>query len=252
MRNWLEKLQIKGFVTGVLVTMLLSGTFLVAANTQNVIREITYGIGVILNGQVVQFNEDSRPFVMGGRTFLPLRALAELLDMPVDFEPATNMAIVGSAVPLPRGTSVGELFFDGTSHARAHAVHAVSGHRVEARDSVVMGGNTFNDAVAFHTQANVSPGIVPSTVTQSAMFNLNGRYTWFNGNLGRVNGTRAIGAIVNIFVDERLVETFEQQAQLLPTEIRLFVEGARSVRIEVIYDLGNGIPATFAFAGRAE
>lgn len=96
MRKFLGKLQIKGFVMGVLVTVLLSGTLLAAANTQTVTREITYGIGVILNGQTVQFDEDSRPFVMDGRTFLPLRTLAELLDMPVDFDPAANMAILGS------------------------------------------------------------------------------------------------------------------------------------------------------------
>jgi len=249
MRNWLKRLQIKGFVAGILVTVLLSGALLVVAQT--VTREITYGVGVMLNGEVVLFDHDSRPFVMDGRTFLPLRTLAELLDLPVNFDPATNMAIVGSRDVI-RGTNARELYFDGISHARAHLVWPVSGHRVELREEVVMGGNVFSDAIAFHTQTNQNQANVPSTVTQSAMFNLNGRYTWFNGSFGRVDGTRALNATVNIFVDERLVNTFEQQAQSLPTDIRLFVEGGRSVRIEVVYDLGNGIPATFAFSGFAE
>jgi hypothetical protein len=94
MRNWLKKLQIKGFVTGVLVTVLLSGTLLVAAQT--VTREITYGVRVNLNGQLLQFDEDSQPFVMGGKTFLPVRALADALELPVDFDPATNTAYLGN------------------------------------------------------------------------------------------------------------------------------------------------------------
>ena len=89
------KQRLQGMAIGVLATVLLLGTVTALANTQTVTRQITYGIGVILNGQTVDFDEESRPFVMDGRTFLPLRTLSELLELPIDFDPATNMAIVG-------------------------------------------------------------------------------------------------------------------------------------------------------------
>ena len=101
MRKLFEKLQLKGFITGVLVTLVLSGTVLVAANTQTVSRTLTYGVGVIFNGQPVQFDYDSRPFIIDGRTFLPLRAIAALMELPVAFDSEANMAIIGSSMPQP-------------------------------------------------------------------------------------------------------------------------------------------------------
>jgi len=99
------KQRMQGVVIGILATVLLLGTVTAFANTQTVTRQITYGIGVILNGQTVDFDEDSRPFVMDGRTFLPLRTLAELLGLPVDFDPVTNMTIVGTP-PAGQPTAV--------------------------------------------------------------------------------------------------------------------------------------------------
>ncbi|MCL2224488.1 MAG: stalk domain-containing protein [Defluviitaleaceae bacterium] len=52
------------------------------------------GIRIMMNGEILEFNADSQPFVTGGRTFLPLRALAELLGLTVEFDPETNTAIL--------------------------------------------------------------------------------------------------------------------------------------------------------------
>jgi|GEM_PF-1169491 len=249
MRNWLKRLQIKGFVAGVLVAVLFSGTLLVAANTQTVTRNITYGIGVMLHGELINFSSDSRPFVMDGRTFMPLRALAELLDLPVDFDPAANRAILGRTY-VRAGTPVDELFFDGSSsYTRMNMWAGTPAQRVELSDLATMGGNPFINPVVFSTSSQ--RGLFNST--QSAMLNLNGRYTWFNGSVGRVDGSTAtINATVNIFVDERLVESFEQSAQALPREFRLFVEGARSVRVEIITSVDALQTMTYALAGFAE
>jgi len=96
------KKHIKGFVAGVLVMALLSVTLIFASPA--VVREIYYGIGVVLNGHVVQFDEDSQPFIMDGRTFLPLRAMAEMLGLPVGFDAEQNTVHVGYAVHPVVGT----------------------------------------------------------------------------------------------------------------------------------------------------
>ena len=238
--------EARAFVCGVLVTILLMSTVMVAANTQTVTREITYGINVMLNGEMVRFDYDTRPFVMGGRTFLPLRTLAELLDLPVDFDPGTNTAIVGRAVARV-GTPVGELFFDGSS-----TTHLGMTWSVGSRDYALMGGTAYNDAIVFFARKD-SGSHVPHTPTQNAMFNLNGRYQWLNLSIGRVDGSTAtIDATVNIYVDDRLVESFEQNAHSLPYELRLFVEGARGVRIELRTSVGLRQTMTYAVAGFAE
>jgi len=83
----------KGFVAGVLLMAMLSATLAFASS--GITREIYYGISVVLNGHPVQFDEDSRPFIMEDRTFLPLRTMAELLGLPVHFDAKTNTAYVG-------------------------------------------------------------------------------------------------------------------------------------------------------------
>ena len=91
----MRKERLKGFAAGVLLMAMLSAT-LVFANS-GVIRELHYGISIVFNGRAVQFDEESRPFVIDGRTFLPLRAMADLLGLPVDFDGVTNTAYVGYA-----------------------------------------------------------------------------------------------------------------------------------------------------------
>ena len=45
----------------------------------------------------MQFTVDNRPFAMDGRTFLPVRAIAEAVNMPVDFDASTNTVYLGGA-----------------------------------------------------------------------------------------------------------------------------------------------------------
>lgn len=74
--------EIKGFVIGIIFTIVLSGT-VVAANPA--VREIFFGVTVSLNGEILDFAEDSQPFIMNGRTFLPIRVIAELVGLDVNF-----------------------------------------------------------------------------------------------------------------------------------------------------------------------
>jgi len=107
MKNFIKRLQTKGFAAGFVMCFVLFSGILVVANAQTITQQITYGVRVMLNGTVVNFPEDSQPFVMDGRTFLPLRAIADLMDLEVDFDSAANMAILGGAqtqAPVTGGT----------------------------------------------------------------------------------------------------------------------------------------------------
>jgi hypothetical protein len=244
----MNKERIKGIIIGIIICVMISaGIMVVAANTETVSRNITYGINVMLNGEIINFSEDGRPFTMGGRTFLPLRALAELLDLPVDFDPATNTVILGRAEARP-GIPVSELFFDWSSFVDGHARNQL----VEIGDSVMMGGNSYNDVVIFSGRGGANIGWRATRFTQSSMLNLNARYQWLNLNFGRVDGSGTVDATVNIYFDDRLIESFEQSAQSLPKELRLFAEGVRGVRIEVITYIPNNVTMTYAVAGFAE
>jgi len=130
------KNHLKGFIAAVMATLLISAT--VAFATPAVLREIYHGISVMLNGRPAEFPEDSQPFVMGDRTYLPLRAMADLLDLPVDFDPAANTAYVGYACiselvvggiwrEVSRGDMLMhiEFYADGTALVFDSNVHAI-------------------------------------------------------------------------------------------------------------------------------
>jgi len=102
----MNKQSIKGFVAGILVMLLLSSV-LVFANAVNLreMREIHYGIGLVVNGETMEFSAESRPFTMEGRTFLPLRDLADILGVSIGYDPTTHSAYIetdiGTITPQP-------------------------------------------------------------------------------------------------------------------------------------------------------
>ncbi|MCL2839338.1 MAG: stalk domain-containing protein [Defluviitaleaceae bacterium] len=99
----------KGIVMGVLVTVLLSGTIAMA---NPVVREILFGVSVYVNGVDVTFAEDSQPFIMGDRTFLPVAAMAEAFGFDIEWNAATataNITILENDGPAINPITVAEI-----------------------------------------------------------------------------------------------------------------------------------------------
>lgn len=91
----MNKEKMKGIVMGFILCAVLTATTAAIAASQTVTRELTYGVGVTLHGQAVEFEEGDRPFVIDGRTFLPVRAIAGLVGLPVDFDAENNVVLLG-------------------------------------------------------------------------------------------------------------------------------------------------------------
>ena len=224
--------------------MVLLSTNVMLAETAT--REISYGINVMLNGQIVEFDEYSRPFTMGGITFLPLRALAELLDLPVDFDRDTNTLILGS-IPAT-GTPITELFFEGggnryaTGHGAIHFGNPIMSVSIES--SVRMSNNVHNNAIVFDSRSG-------GTIRQFSLHNLNRQYRFFTGYIGRIDGSAIVDARVRIYGDDRLLATHELRGRDSPRSISLFVEGINILRVEMVYESPPGINQ-YAFVGFVE
>jgi len=100
MKKSAKKPQIKGFVAGVLLATMLFSTALVAASQSGVMREAFYGVNIVINGNEWNPPSDMTPFISDGRTFLPVRGIAETLGIPVDWDGATSTVYVGT---IPHG-----------------------------------------------------------------------------------------------------------------------------------------------------
>lgn len=94
------KNQWKGFISGVLVTLLLTGTVgTTAATVGTKAAELEYNnIKVTLDGAPVKLVDANgnpvEPFVISGTTYLPVRAVAGALGLGVDWDGSTQTVIL--------------------------------------------------------------------------------------------------------------------------------------------------------------
>ena len=90
---------LRGYVGGIVTVLALTSVVAWAAPQT---LQAVFGIGVTLDGEALTFEEDSQPFVVDGRTFLPLRAMADVLGLDVDFDRENNQAVLTTpALPAP-------------------------------------------------------------------------------------------------------------------------------------------------------
>lgn len=249
----------KGVVIGVLVTLLLSGTVLLANPAT---REVVFGVGVSFNGQRVNFDADSQPFIMEGRTFLPVRAIADIAGLDVDFDGATNTVLLtgdGTAATPARATSptpvTQSLFTTSIIDSERHGELGRRGDGtsfVRAHDTVSMGGQTFNHAIAFRS------GVDDPALGAYSSHHLNGRYTTLVGTIGRIDGQgQSGGTLWRIWGDGVVIAQFEHSMSdgrtindEAPRAVEVDVTGVNVLTIEVTI-WSHQRRAEFAFAGEA-
>ncbi|MCL1883396.1 MAG: stalk domain-containing protein [Defluviitaleaceae bacterium] len=68
------------------------------ANTGGVIRELFFGVNVMVDGVPQHFDYDMRPFIIGGRTYLPVRGIADTLGVEINWEGSTNTVYLWSGM----------------------------------------------------------------------------------------------------------------------------------------------------------
>jgi len=96
--------RLQGVFFGILAVVLLTGT-LVAANS--VTRESVPGVRVSVDGELMSFDADSQPFLVGDRTYLPLHAIANVMGFGVEWNAEESIAELTSPLliqPMPMPT----------------------------------------------------------------------------------------------------------------------------------------------------
>ena len=227
MRKWLKKLQIKGFVAGVLFTAMLSGTLLVVANPGGVMRELFYGVNIVVNGVPQNFPDDMAPFITGGRTFLPVRGIADVFDVPTDWDGATRTVYIGT---MPHGAPFWSTvpFFERSST------------QIDV-GTVYMLGQPYANAI----RSTSGSGAVSGCWSHH---NLNGQFSTITGMLGRADGSGTLSSTISFIGDGRELASFTVDGNSVPTEISIDVQGVLVLRIQIEQNtLGPSPRARIAF-----
>lgn len=109
----------KKFISGLIIGAVVSTTITaVASGVWDKIDVLKNDINIIVNGE----NITADNFVYNDTTYLPLRAVSEALNQPVDYDETTNTAYIGTKPVtisnLPKGTIPNPLYvqkeIDGT------------------------------------------------------------------------------------------------------------------------------------------
>jgi len=229
----MNKERIKGIAIGFALCLFLSASVMVV-NAQTATRNVTYGVRVNLNGHLMDFDADSRPFVSGGRTFLPLRALAETLGLPVDFDRGSNTVYLGDrdlGWRPPENLRTAAPFFEQESTVGGNA-------RVTFVDTINLGGVEYRDALRFST---VWGGRVFS------VHNLQGDFRFLTGYVGREDGAGRYNITFNFIGDGELLQSIMVNADDMPIPFEVFVEGVTQLRIEAVFGGTRSVYAMQAF-----
>lgn len=101
------KKQIKGFVIGVIVTLLLSSTIVLGEGVKKTIEVVFNSVNLTVNGEKVAADT----ILYNGTTYVPLRATAEMLGKEVGWDQKTSTASIndkGTVVNTPVSNSKNE------------------------------------------------------------------------------------------------------------------------------------------------
>ncbi|MCL2856014.1 MAG: NPCBM/NEW2 domain-containing protein [Defluviitaleaceae bacterium] len=226
---------LKGFVLGMLVMATMS-TIVVMASP--VARELLFGVRVSFNGQIQDFAYDMRPFSIDGRTFLPVRAIADIVGLDVDFDPANNVVLLTTAhgagatpdIPAAAGNRLAETAFDGTGF-NTNAMN-----RTETLASVNMVGVAHTNVTAYRT--------IHGNHNVETRHNLGGSYTRLTGLFGRVDGhTGTRSATVTFIGDGTPIQTLTLESGQMPLSVDVDVTGVQLLVVRVTSFANNAANA---------
>ena len=242
------KKTLKGYVAGLLSAVLLmaitTGVFAIAQLRTETVT-ITYGVGVSLDGTPVQFAADAAPFTLDGRTFLPVRAIADLAGLDVDFNAATNTVLLTSGggattTVTPEQPPALRDPVPLTQAAPFTRRNPNNSFMISQSFSAIMSGTTYNDVLEFHLVGSRS-----SASTFYTLHDLGGQFQVFSGYIGRIDMPGLFSTVTfNIVGDGVLLESLTIPPTA-PTYFSVPVDGVGQLRLEIVVPVALPDESTF-------
>lgn len=96
-----SKDNVKGIITGAVITSILSATVVFAAPVEKVKKVFFNNIKIYIDGNQIQPKDAQgnvvEPFIMDGTTYLPIRAVSNAFAKSVQWDGKTNSVYIGKA-----------------------------------------------------------------------------------------------------------------------------------------------------------
>jgi hypothetical protein len=227
------KQRLQGMVAGILIAILFMGTVTaVAASTRTI--QATYGVNVVVDGAWQQFAPDMQPFISGGRTFLPVRGIADAFGVDVEWISATQTvylntpthpAVISAPTPTPAPQIQRRPLLEAVPSFESGRGSNVGGTITTGTVNIL--GQPFSNAI-------FSSG----NDTAWSHHNLNNQFSQVTGRLARVDGSSVNPSTIVFIGDGIQLAAFTVDGDFMPTDISIDVSGVRILRIEITRSAG--------------
>ena len=213
----INKSNIKSFIAGSICTIVLAGavTGFASGGIQKNITATYNNIKLVVDGKPVAFKKDSNgnkvePFIYGGTTYLPVRAIGEAVDKKVDWNASTQTVYIGE-VPGSIKYVTETLQFVGVG---------IEEYKLSNQSKLNMGGNSYNTGYKMKRFGD-----------NSIVFNLNGQYNLLEGEISSHNYNHKGTSDLEIYIDEKLYKTITVSGEEVAQKITIPLSGANQLKI---------------------
>jgi len=214
------KNTLKGYLLGFIsATVLLSCVVYAASNTKT-IEALYNNIKIYVDGVKIEPMDANgntvEPFIYNGTTYLPVRAIGEAIGKTVTWDGATQSVYLGE-----KPGDVQYLMNVCPPYEKSNCIEYTSSNG----KSFKISGKKYTNGFTIGDHYTTNSGHI--------FFNLNGKYSLVNLDLGRVDGTAEKDGIVRFFVDDKLVKEVEVKANDLCQHITIPLNYGMKLKIEV-------------------
>ena len=227
------KNTLKGYLIGVLSTIMLLGCVTYAASTTKTIDVIYDNIKVYKDNVLCETKDANgtvvEPFIYNGTTYMPVRGTANLAGMDVTWDGATKSVYLWD-----------EMTADDTYLLDVCPPYANSNfeiHRSAEGTSFEMSGKKYSNGLR-------------SSRTADALFNLDSKYSTLECVIGH-SGNDTNKETVSFVIDGKNVKTVELEPDCMPKNISVPLNYGMQMKIIVSHDLvgyGNSFACTVGIA----
>ncbi len=223
-----KRLQV--FVAGILCCVMFASISVFAKNATETIQALYKDIKIYVDGVKIDPKDANgnkvEPFISNGTTYLPVRAVGDAIGKQVTWDGATSSVYLGD-VP---GEST-----NWVNQCMPYKFVDSNGSMILSQEGKfsTMSGKKYTDGFTLGRN-----GYIYSIST--ALFNLDSNYKNVTFTVGHVDDTNNTDAKIIIYLDEKLVESFDVSYDSLPQEISIQLNYANQMKIEVVNDSNHG------------
>ncbi|MFJ7983092.1 copper amine oxidase N-terminal domain-containing protein [Lysinibacillus xylanilyticus] len=202
---------------------LLLGSAGVYASSNSQTLEVFYNVKNIKINQVSKMPEN-KPFTYNGTTYVPLRFISEQLGSPVEWDSANQTINIGKTNEKSAfypGRDLEYMNFQDSEGSRHTDLFSYSYNDKTISDNI---GNEYSNYIT------ISPP-TGSNNWSLLEFPLNGQYNTFKTTLGLTKESKNLTKELKleVFLDEKLFETYKFSAGDMPKDIELKIKGTNKI-----------------------